>query len=86
MVLHDISNDSKFVKVSTTPFSTKWFLEGNLYVVDVVSIPCSTKEFITKPQDQDVLDHFLSKIMIDTENLILMPVWLQCLLQLSGAS
>jgi hypothetical protein len=86
MVLHDISNDAKLVKVPTTSLGSKRFLEGDLDVVDVISVPGGPKELITKPQNQNVLDHLLSKVMINTENLLLAPVGLQSLLQLSRAS
>jgi hypothetical protein len=85
MVLHDISNDTKLVKISTTPLSPEWLFERDLDVVDMVAVPGSTKEFVTKSQNQNVLDHLLSKVMVNTENLLLIPVWLQSLLQFAGA-
>jgi hypothetical protein len=80
MVLHHISNDTKLVKVPTTSLGSKRLLEGDLDIVDVISVPGCPKELVAKPQNQNVLDHFLSKVMINTENLLLFPVGFQCLL------
>jgi hypothetical protein len=85
MVLHDITNDAKLVKVTTTAFSAKWLLEGDLHVVNMVSVPGCAKEFVSESQDENVLYHLLAQVMIDTEDLILMPVWCQSTLELSGA-
>jgi hypothetical protein len=38
-VLHDIAHDAKFVKVTTASLGTNLFLEGDLYVGDMVTIP-----------------------------------------------
>jgi hypothetical protein len=51
-----------------------------LYIVDVIPVPGRTKELVAKSQDQDILDHLLAQIVINTEYFLLMPVWLQCLL------
>ncbi len=80
MVLHNISNDAEFVEISATTLSTKRLLEGNLNVVYVVSVPGSTKELITKTKNQDILHHFFSEVVIDTEKLILLPIRFQRLL------
>ncbi len=45
-----------------------------LHVGDVVAVPRSTEEFIPKSQDEDVFDHLLTKIVVDTENLLLLPI------------
>jgi hypothetical protein len=83
MVLHNISDDTKLVKVTTTALGTERLLEGDLDVVDVVSVPGGAKELVTKPQDQNVLHHLLAQVMVDTENLLFLPVGLQRLLQLA---
>jgi hypothetical protein len=85
MVLHDISNNTKLVKIPTTPLGPEWLFERDLDVVDMVTVPGSTKEFVTKPQNQNVFDHLLSKVMVNTENFLLVPVRLQSLLQFPGA-
>ncbi len=49
-------------------------------------VPGGAKEFIAEPENEDILDHFFSQVMVDTEDLFFLPVWLQCLLQLSRTS
>jgi hypothetical protein len=85
-ILHHISDDSEFVKVSASALRPKWFLEGDLNTVDVVSIPGRTEELISEAEDEDVLDHLFSEVVVDTEDLLLFPVRLKRLLQFSRAS
>jgi hypothetical protein len=57
-----------------------------LNVVDVVTVPVGAEELVAKSEDQDVLDHLLTKVVVDTEDLLLLPVGLQGVLKLSGAA
>ena len=86
MVLHNIANDTKLVKVSSSAFRPKWFLESNLNVIDMVPVPGSTQERVSKTQDQNILDHLLAQVVVDAEQLILFPIRLEGLLELAGAS
>jgi hypothetical protein len=56
-----------------------------LNVVDVVPVPCGAKELVTKSENEDVLDHLLTQVVIDTVELIFGPVWCERSLKLSGA-
>jgi hypothetical protein len=85
MVLHNITDDAELVEVASTSFGTKWLLEGDLDVVDMVSVPGSAEERVTKSKDEDVLDHLLTKVMVNSEQLLLVPVRLEGLLKLTGA-
>lgn len=58
---------------------------AHLNVVDVMTVPGSSEELVTEPQDEDVLDHLLSQVVVNTEDLLLFPVGLQSLLQLARA-
>lgn len=49
----------------------------------MVTVPCGIEELVAKPQDQDVLDHLLTEVMVDAENLLLLPVGVQCLLEVT---
>jgi hypothetical protein len=51
-----------------------------LNVVDVVTVPVGAEEFIAKSENQDVLDHLLTKVVVNTEDLLLLPVGLQSVL------
>jgi len=86
MVLHDIADDAKLIKVATTTLGTEGFFEGNLDVVNVISIPSGSEELVTKSQNQNVLYHLLAQVMVDAENLLFVPVGLQRLLKIPGAN
>ena len=49
----------------------------------MVAVPGGTEELVAESQDEDVLDHLLAEIMVDSEDLVLDPVRRQRLLQLS---
>jgi len=85
MVLHDITNDAKLIKVSATSLGAEWLLERDLNVVNVVAVPVGTHELVAESHDENVLDHLLAKIVVDTEDLLLVPVWLESLLKSPGA-
>ena len=57
-----------------------------LDVVDVVAVPVGAEELVAKSKDQDVLDHLLTKVVVNTEDLLFLPVRLQSVLEFSGAS
>jgi hypothetical protein len=46
----------------------------DLHVVDMVPVPSSTKELVAESQDQDVLDHLLTQVVVNAEDLVLGPV------------
>lgn len=85
MVLHDISDNTKLVEVTTTSLSAKWLFEDNLDIVDWVSVPASIKEAVSESQDQQILDHLFAQIVINAENLIFGPIRGQSFLKLSRA-
>jgi hypothetical protein len=85
MVLHDVADDAKLVKVAAPTLGTKWLLECDLHIIDVMAVPGGAKEGVSKTKNENVLDHFLAKVVIDAEELILLPVGLQRLLELTGA-
>ena len=51
----------------------------------MVPVPGSAEELVTESEDQDVLDHLLSKVVVNTEKLVLGPVRGKCALELAGA-
>lgn len=76
-VLQDVTNHTKLVKVAATALSAKWFLERDLDVADGILVPGSIHGYVGEAKDQDVLDHLLAEIVVDTECLFLAPVLLQ---------
>lgn len=51
----------------------------------MVAVPCSVEELVTESENEDVLDHLLAEIVVDTEDLLLLPVRSQSLLQIARA-
>lgn len=85
VVLHDITNDAKLVEISAAALGAKRLLEGDLNIVDVVTVPGSAEERVTKTQNQNVLHHLLAEVVVNAEELVFFPVGLQGLLQLARA-
>jgi len=85
-VLHNITDDTELVKVATSALGTEWLLEGDLDVVNVVAVPGGAEELVTEAKNEDVLDHLLTQVVVDTEDLLFLPIWLKSALQLSRAA
>jgi hypothetical protein len=43
----------------------------------VVSVPCSAEERVSKSEDQNILDHLLAKVVVNSEQLLLVPIRLE---------
>jgi hypothetical protein len=84
-VLHDITNDTEIIEVTSTSLGSEGLLEGDLNVVDVVTVPGGAEELVTKSEDEQVLYHLLSEVVVDTEDLLLSPIGLERLLKVPGA-
>lgn len=52
----------------------------------MVAVPSCAKEFVAKSEDENVLDHLLSEVVVNAENLLFLPVWCESLLQFAGAA
>lgn len=76
-VLTDVPQDSKLVKVATPSLSANSLLESDLNVRDVVLVERAVEEHVSEPQHEQVLDHLLPKIVVDSERLVLGPLLLQ---------
>lgn len=59
-VLHDVSDDSKLVKVSTSSFCSKRLLEGDLDVSDLMFVERLIDEEVAEAKDKDVLNHLFA--------------------------
>jgi hypothetical protein len=57
----------------------------HLDIVDVIAIPGCSEELVPKPEDKDILNHLLPKVMVNTEDLYFLPVWLQSFLEITRA-
>jgi len=76
-VLTDIPDDTKLVKVTSSTLGSKRLLERDLNVADKVLVEAALQPDVSEPQQQDVLDHLLSKVVIDSESLVLAPLFLE---------
>ena len=45
-----------------------------LNIGDVIAVPCSPEELISEPEYEQVLDHFLPEIVVDSEELLFLPI------------
>ena len=70
-VLKDVTDDAELVKVTAASLSTERLFEGDLDVADGVLVPESVGSDVSKPEDEQVLDHLLPEIVIDPVGLIL---------------
>lgn len=51
----------------------------------MVTVPSRVEELIAEPQNENVLDHLLTQVVINTEDLLLLPVGFQGLLEVARA-
>lgn len=86
MVLHDIADDAEFVKVSTSSFCAEGLFEGDLNAVNVVAVPGGSEEFVTESENEEVLHHLLSEVVVNTEDLFFLPVGFKGSLKLARAA
>ena len=56
-----------------------------LNVVDVVTVPGGIEELVAKAHDEDVLDHLLTQVVVDTKDLLFLPVRLEGFLEFTRA-
>ena len=54
-------------------------------IIDILPGPVGAHEQVTEPKHKQVLDHLFPEIMVNTENLVLLPVRLQGSLQFARA-
>ena len=50
-----------------------------------MAVPGGVEELVTKAHDEDVLDHLLAQVVVDTEDLLLLPVGLEGFLKIARA-
>ena len=62
-----------------------FFGNGDLDMINEITIPQRLKYTVGKPKDQKILDGFLAEIVIDTINLRLVKVPMQYVIQMLSA-
>lgn len=48
-----------------------------------MTVPGGVEELVAKAHDEDVLDHLLTQVVVDTEDLLLLPVGLEGFLEIA---
>jgi hypothetical protein len=51
----------------------------------VVPVPRGAKELVSESKNEDILDHFLAQVVVNSEDLVFDPVRRKRALKLSGA-
>lgn len=51
----------------------------------MVTVPGGVEELVAKAHDEDVLDHLLTQVVVDTEDLLFLPVRLEGFLEFTRA-
>ena len=64
MVLHDVSDDAKLIKVPATALRAERLLEDNLHVCNVLVVPAGGDEAICEAHDQHVLHQLLAQVVV----------------------
>ena len=67
MILHDVSDDPEFVEISSAAFRSKWLLECDLDIGNMLTGPCCSEKGVGETQNQKIFYHFFAKVVIDTE-------------------
>jgi len=51
--------------------------ETNLNIVDMIAVPGRAEKLVAESQDQKVLDHLLTQVVVNAEDLLFPPIRLQ---------
>mmetsp|Transcript_10470 Transcript_10470/g.17338 ORF Transcript_10470/g.17338 Transcript_10470/m.17338 type:complete len:200 (-) Transcript_10470:309-908(-) len=71
MVLDDVADDPVAVEVSPSALGAEILLEGDLDIGDMIAIPKGLKDGVGIAHHHEVLDHFLSEVVIDAIEMLL---------------
>src|SRR5580704_16127114 len=82
MIGHHVAQSPGGVVETATVTHAELLGHRNLHVVDVIAVPDRLEQAIGEAQHQDVLDRFLSKVMIDAIDLMLVKNFEQLAIEL----
>ena len=86
MVLHHIAQCTGLLVEGSAALDAQRLGCGDLHVVDVVSVPDGFEDAVGEAKDQDVLDRFLTQIVVDAEDLALVKDGIDALVQIARRS
>jgi len=82
MILHNVPYNPDIIEITTSSFCAKGFFESDLYVGNMLTSPCCSKECICEAKNQKIFDHFFTEVMVDAESFLFRPDWREGSLQL----
>ncbi|MBA7679572.1 hypothetical protein ES703_87871 [subsurface metagenome] len=85
MILKYIAKSARFIIIARPVFDTDCFSYRDLYIVDVIAVPNRLKNCIGKPEHQDILNGFLTEVMVDTVYLRFIKTVSQLVVQFESA-
>mmetsp|Transcript_21552 Transcript_21552/g.41156 ORF Transcript_21552/g.41156 Transcript_21552/m.41156 type:complete len:272 (+) Transcript_21552:1113-1928(+) len=71
MVLHNVADDARAVKVTSTTLSPKILLEYYLHIGNVVSVPQLLIDLVAKSQRDKIQHYLLAQVMVNPKKFIL---------------
>jgi hypothetical protein len=74
MVLEDVTEGADFLVERAARPDAGQFAEGDLDMIDVLSVPERLEDGVGKPEQHDVLDGFLTEVMVDAKDLAFVGV------------
>ena len=69
MVRHHVAQRARVFVVTAALFYPNFLRRGDLDAIDITTIPNRLEDAVAETKDQNILDCFFSKIMIDAINL-----------------
>ncbi len=77
MVLHHVAQRAAFIVIAAACTDAERLAHGDLNVIDVFIIPDRFEDRVGESHHHQVLDGFLTQIMIDAENLLFAEILVQ---------
>src|SRR5215469_11253518 len=70
MVLHHVTNSTRFLVVGSASFQSDILCHSNLYVVNITPVPHRLEDAICQAKNKNILYCFFAEIMIDAIDLL----------------
>jgi hypothetical protein len=69
-VLHNVTDNSEFIKVSTPAFCSERLLERYLDIINVTTVPDLAKQDVGEAECHQIFDHFLAEVVVNAIYLV----------------
>ena len=74
MILEHVPHHPSLLVVTRPVLYTECLCAGNLYVVDILTVPDGVKDGVRETEHEDILNRLLTKVVIDSEYLPFLKV------------